>query len=482
MENADIGLVGLAVMGENLVLNIEEKGFTVAVYNRTTDKVTRFVEGRAKGKKIIPTYSVRELCASLKRPRKVMLLVKAGVAVDDFIEQLLLYLDKGDVIIDGGNSNYQDTERRAEYLQGKGLLFVGSGVSGGELGALRGPSMMPGGSPEAWPLVEDIFTAAAAKVPGGVCCQWVGSGGAGHFVKMVHNGIEYGDMQIICEAYDIMRRVLQMPAGEIAEVFARWNRGRLQSYLIEITADILAYRDNDGTPLVDRILDVAGQKGTGKWTVSSALDNGVSLTLIAESVFSRFLSSDKDIRVKASKVYPAEWMQFEGDRRQLLDDLENAVYAAKIVSYAQGFALMRMASCMKGWDLDFGAVAMLWRGGCIIRSAFLDEIKRAYDNNPALENLLLDPGFAERLRDAVPGWRRACIEAVRAGIPASAMQSAISYLDALRSENLPANLLQAQRDFFGAHTYERTDGPRGVFFHTDWTGEGGDTPSGTYDA
>ncbi|MDR3236784.1 MAG: decarboxylating NADP(+)-dependent phosphogluconate dehydrogenase [Prevotellaceae bacterium] len=479
VKKADIALIGLAVMGENLVLNMESKGFTVAVYNRTTDKVARFAESRAKGKKIIATYSLQELVASLDRPRKVMMLVKAGSAVDDLIEQLLPLLEQGDIIIDGGNSNYMDTIRRTQYVESKGLLYIGTGVSGGELGALRGPSMMPGGSPAAWAAVKDIFTAAAAKVPDGVCCEWVGANGAGHFVKMVHNGIEYGDMQIICEVYDIMRRIAKMPAGKIAEVFAQWNKGRLSSYLIEITADILAYK-HDGKPLIDYILDAAGQKGTGKWTVSAALELGTPLTLIAESVFARTLSSQKDERINASKALPLPAVAFAGDERKLIDDLESALYCAKIISYAQGFSLMRRAAVHYGWDLNFGNIALLWRGGCIIRSAFLDDIKRAFDADASLENLLLDAYFAAQIQDSEAGWRRVCVQAIGNGVPTAALSAALSYLDALRSANLPANLLQAQRDYFGAHTYERTDRPRGEFFHTNWTGEGGDTASSAY--
>lgn len=481
MGKADIGLIGLAVMGENLVMNMESKGFTVAVYNRTTEKVKNFVEGRAKGKNIIGTYSIEELIANLKTPRRVMLMVKAGKPVDDFIELLIPHLEKGDIIIDGGNSHFPDTIRRTKYLEEKGLLFIGTGVSGGEEGALKGPSMMPGGSPAAWPHVKPIFQAICAKVAdGSPCCDWVGENGAGHFVKMVHNGIEYGDMQLICEAYHLMRDLLGMSADEMHEVFKEWNEGELNSYLIEITRDILAFKDEDGKPLVDKILDTAGQKGTGKWTGIAALDEGVPLTLIGEAVFARCLSAMKEERVAASKVLTGPKPKFEGDKKAFINDIKNALYAAKIVSYAQGYTLMRSAAQTYGWNLNYGGIALMWRGGCIIRSVFLGKIKEAFDKNPGLTNLLLDPFFKEKVEAAQEGWRRVCATALTNGIPVPAFTSALCYYDGFRSEKLPANLLQAQRDYFGAHTYERVDKPRGEFFHTNWTGHGGSTSASTY--
>jgi len=480
-QKADIGLIGLAVMGENLVLNMESKGFTVAVYNRTVEKVDKFVNGRGAGKNFIGAQSIKELCDSLEKPRKVMMLVKAGKAVDDFIEQLLPHLEAGDIIIDGGNTHFPDTVRRTKYVESKGLLYVGTGVSGGEEGALLGPSMMPGGSAAAWPAVKDIFQAVAAKVEDNIpCCDWVGEDGAGHFVKMVHNGIEYGDMQIINEAYHVMKDMLGMSADEMHEVFKVWNTGDLDSYLTEITRDILAVKDEDGLPLIDKILDTAGQKGTGKWTGVSALELGVPLTLIGESVFSRCLSAQKDIRVKASKVISGPQVAFGGDKKQMIDDLKDALFGAKIISYAQGYNLMMEAAKEYNWNLNLGGIALMWRGGCIIRSVFLGDIKKAFDNNPALENLLLDPHFKTIVENAQAGWRRVCAAALSNGIPVPALTSALCYFDGLRSERLPANLLQAQRDYFGAHTYERIDKPRGEFFHTNWTGRGGDTASTTY--
>lgn len=477
---ADIGLIGLAVMGENLVLNMESKGYTVAVYNRTLDKVDAFVSGRGAGKKFIGTHSIEELVNSLERPRKVMMLVKAGQPVDDFIEQLIPYLDKGDIIIDGGNSLYTDTNRRVKYVESKGLLYIGTGVSGGEEGALHGPSMMPGGSPEAWPFVKEIFQSIAAKVNGVPCCDWVGEGGAGHFVKMVHNGIEYGDMQIITEAYQIMKDLLGLSADAQHEIFKKWNTEELDSYLIEITRDILAYKDENGNPLIDSILDAAGQKGTGKWTVDSALEVGIPLTLIAESVFARCLSAQKDLRVKVAKELSSNKPVLEGDKTQFIDDIKMALYGAKIISYAQGYNLMMEAAKEYKWNLNYGGIALMWRGGCIIRSAFLGDIKSAFDNNPQLPSLILDSFFKDKIQKAQGGWRRVCAQALLNGIPAPALTSALSYLDGLRSERLPANLLQAQRDYFGAHMYERIDKPRGEFFHTNWTGHGGDTASSTY--
>jgi len=478
---SDIGLVGLAVMGENLVLNMASKGYTVTAYNRSVEKVDNFLAGRAQGKTIRGARSIEELVASLAKPRKIMLMVKAGKAVDDFIELLIPHLEAGDIIIDGGNTHYPDTDRRTAYLREKGLHFIGTGVSGGEEGALTGPSIMPGGSPEAWPFVKDIFQGISAKVDdGSPCCDWVGENGAGHFVKMVHNGIEYGDMQLICEAYQIMKDLLGMSADEMHEVFAEWNQAELNSYLIEITRDILAYKDEDGAPLVDKILDTAGQKGTGKWTGVIALDLGIPLTLISEAVFARCLSSQKDERVQASKVISGPAPTFEGDKKAFINDLRNAVFASKIISYAQGYLLMREAAKEYGWNLNYGGIALMWRGGCIIRSSFLGNIKEAFDQNPELKNLLLDGYFAETVNAAQAGWRRVAAAAIANGIPAPTITSALTYFDGYRTARLPANLLQAQRDFFGAHTYERTDKPRGEFFHTNWTGRGGNTASTTY--
>ena len=481
MENlADIGLIGLAVMGENLVLNMESKGFTVAVFNRTVEKVDKFVNGRGSGKNFIGTKSIEELCKSLKRPRKVMMLVKAGKAVDDFIDQIIPYLEPGDVIIDGGNTHFPDTIRRTAYVESKGLLYIGTGVSGGEEGALNGPSMMPGGSPAAWDLVKPIFQSICAKAGDSPCCDWVGENGAGHFVKMVHNGIEYGDMQLICEVYQIMKDLLGMSAQEMHEVFKEWNEGELGSYLIEITRDILAYKNEENEVVVDKILDTAGQKGTGKWTGVSALDLGVPLTLIAESVFARCLSAQKNERVAASKILTGPTPAFSGDKAAFINDLKNALYASKIVSYAQGYLLMREAAKEYNWNLNNGGIALMWRGGCIIRSAFLGKIKEAFDNNPDLTNLLLDPFFKEKVLSAQESWRRVVTTAIANGIPAPCFSAALTYFDGYRTERLPANLLQAQRDYFGAHTYERIDKPRGEFFHTNWTGKGGDTAASTY--
>ena len=482
-QQADIGLIGLAVMGENLVLNMESRGFTVAVYNRTVEKVDHFVGGRGKGRKIIGTKSVKELIASLKSPRKVMLMIKAGKPVDEMIETLIPHLSKGDLIIDGGNSHFPDTIRRTKYLEQKGMLFIGTGVSGGEEGALHGPSIMPGGSSAAWPLVKPVFQSIAAKVDDGTpCCDWVGDNGAGHFVKMVHNGIEYGDMQLICEAYQIMKELLGMKPAEMHEVFKRWNTGILDSYLIEITRDILAFKDQDGSPMVDNILDAAGQKGTGKWTSEASLDLGVPLTLISEAVYARSLSAIKEERVEAAKSLHGPKDPFKADKKQLLEDLEHALYASKIVSYAQGFTLMRAAASEYKWDLNYGGIALLWRGGCIIRSAFLGKIKEAFDKNRDLPNLMLDPYFRDRLESSQTSWRRVVAAAVTAGVWTPAFSTALNYFDGYRNARLPANLLQAQRDFFGAHQYERVDKPRGQFFHTNWTGHGGDTASTAYNA
>lgn len=481
MKKADIGLIGLAVMGENLVLNMESKGFTVAVFNRTVSKVDDFINGRGKGKNFIGAHSIEELCASLEKPRKVMMLVKAGKAVDDFIDMVIPHLEPGDIIIDGGNTHYPDTNRRTAYVESKGLLYIGTGVSGGEEGALNGPSMMPGGSPAAWNAVKPIFQSICAKVSdGSPCCDWVGPNGAGHFVEMVHNGIEYGDMQLICEGYQIMKDVLGMSADEMHEVFKEWNKGEMESYLIEITRDILAYKDEDGQPIVDKILDTAGQKGTGKWTGVAALDLGVPLTLIGESVFARCLSAAKDDRVKAAKEFPAPKITFSGDKKQLIEDLKQALFASKLVSYAQGYLLMKEAAKEYGWTLNNGGIALMWRGGCIIRSTFLGNIKEAFDKNPDLSNLLMDPFFKDKILKAQEGWRRVVVAATMNGIPAPCISSALAYYDGFRSERLPANLLQAQRDYFGAHTYERLDKPRGEFFHTNWTGRGGNTFATTY--
>lgn len=479
---ADIGLIGLAVMGENLVLNMESHGSTVAVFNRTVARVNDFLAGRAKGKHIVGCQSVKELAAALKRPRKVMIMVKAGAAVDQVIEEVAPHLERGDILIDGGNTHYPDTTRRTRALKEKGLLFIGTGVSGGEEGALRGPSIMPGGDPAAWPHVKPIFQAIAAKAPdGSPCCDWVGSEGAGHYVKMVHNGIEYGDMQLICESYHLLSALAGLDAAGLHDVFDRWNKGHLDSYLIEITRDIFGYRDPEsGKPMVDLILDAAGQKGTGKWMVGSATDLGVPLTLVTEAVFARCLSAQKDERTAAAKVLHGSTPRVVEDREGFIRDVEAALYASKIISYAQGFALLRAMAKESGWTINNGAVALMWRGGCIIRSVFLGKIKEAFDRNPNLTNLLVDPYFAAELEKAQAGWRRAVGAGVANGIPLPAMSAALAYLDGYRSGRLPANLLQAQRDYFGAHTYERVDRPRGQFFHTNWTGRGGTTASTTY--
>jgi len=482
MNKADIGLIGLAVMGENLAKNIESRGFSVAVYNREPQKVKAFLQ-RNGGKSFLGASSLQELVGQLKTPRKIMMMIRAGKPVDDVIAQLIPLLSPGDIIIDGGNSHFPDTIRRTKTVEDAGLLYIGTGVSGGEEGALKGPSIMPGGSPKAWPHVKPIFQAIAAKVAGDVpCCDWVGADGAGHFVKMVHNGIEYGDMQLICEAYQLMKTYLGMTADEMHEVFATWNDGVLDSYLIEITRDILAYKDEDGSPIVENILDTAGQKGTGKWTSVAALDEGVPLTLISEAVYARCLSAIKDERVAASKILngPSPAGKFTGDKAAFIEDIKQALFASKIISYAQGYALLRAAAASYEWNLDFGGIAMLWRGGCIIRSTFLADIKQAFDENPALENLMLAPFFTKALGAAQDGWRRVCAAAMTHGVPVPAFTSALAYYDGYRSARLPANLLQAQRDYFGAHTYERMDAPRGQFFHTNWTGEGGDTAATMY--
>ena len=481
MKKADIGLIGLAVMGENLIMNMESKGFTVACYNRTVEKVDNFVNGRAKGKNIIGCHSIKELVANLEKPRKVFCMVKAGAAVDAMIDQLIPEPEPGDIIIDGGNSHFPDTIRRTQYVESKGLLYVGTGVSGGEEGALKGPSMMPGGSPAAWPFVKPIFQSICAKVENGqACCDWVGENGAGHFVKMVHNGIEYGDMQLICESYQLMRDLLGMSDDEMHEVFKQWNTTELDSYLIEITRDILAYKDTDGSPIVEKILDTAGQKGTGKWTGIAALDEGVPLTLIGEAGSTRCISAMKNDRVEAAKAYARKIPAFTGDKKEFVENIRQALYASKIISYAQGYTLMRTAAKTYDWNLNYGGIALMWRGGCIIRSVFLGKIKEAYDKNPALSNLLLDPYFKATIEKLVPAWRKVAAAACRYGIPAPTMTSALSYFDGYTTERLPANLLQAQRDYFGAHTYERLDQPRGQFFHTNWTGHGGNTTAQTY--
>ncbi|MDY0136394.1 MAG: decarboxylating NADP(+)-dependent phosphogluconate dehydrogenase [Thiomicrospira sp.] len=481
MSQADIGLIGLAVMGQNLVLNMADHGFQVTVYNRSRDKTDVFLAGTAQGKSIQGAYSLEELVGTLSHPRKIMLMVKAGHVVDDFIEQLVPLLDKGDIIIDGGNSLYTDSTRRTQYLASLGLRFIGTGVSGGEEGARFGPSIMPGGQAEAWPYVKDIFQAISAKSEGEACCDWVGPEGAGHYVKMVHNGIEYGDMQLISEAYQLMREGLGMTADECHEVFAEWNRGVLDSYLIEITADILKFKDTDGAPLVDKILDAAGQKGTGKWTGISSLEMGIPLTLITESVYARCLSALKNERVEAAKRYPRPHPTVEVEREVMLQAIHDALYASKIISYTQGYMLMAEAAKTFNWPLNYGGIALMWRGGCIIRSRFLGEIKRAYDENANLNNLLQAPFFEQAMKQAESNWRQAVMFGIQCAIPTPALSSALAFFDGYRSERVAANLLQAQRDYFGAHTYERVDQPRGQWFHTDWVGSGGNISSTTYE-
>ncbi len=478
---ADIALIGLAVMGQNLILNMNDHGFTVVAHNRTVSKVDEFLNKEAKGTQVIGAQSIPEMVAMLKKPRRVMLMVKAGKPVDEFIDQILPHLEPGDIIIDGGNSLFDDTARRVKYIESKGMLYIGTGVSGGEEGARRGPSIMPGGSPAAWPHVKNIFQSIAAKVDGDVpCCDWVGEGGAGHYVKMVHNGIEYGDMQLICEAYNLMKTGLGMSAEEMHKVFAEWNGGDLDSFLIEITRDILAFKDTDGQPLVEKILDTAGQKGTGKWTVINSQDLGIPITLIAEAVYSRCVSALKDERVKAARKLKGPRPAISGDKAKFIESIRQALYASKIVSYAQGYMLMRAAAKEYGWNLNYGGIALMWRGGCIIRSRFLGKIKEAFDNNPKLSNLMLDNYFRAEIKKSQKGWRNVVAMAAKKGIPVPAFSTALAFYDQYRSERLPANLLQAQRDYFGAHTYERLDKPRGEFFHTNWTGRGGDVSSGTY--
>lgn len=478
---ANIGLIGLAVMGENLVLNMASKGFTVAVFNRTMETVDRFIAGRGADKNIMSSQSIEQLCSCLERPRKVMMLIKAGQAVDDVIDQLVPFLDQGDIIIDGGNSNYPDTMRRCSYVESKGLYYIGAGVSGGEEGALLGPSIMPGGSAAAWPLVKPIFQKIAAKTDKGeVCCEWVGADGAGHFVKMVHNGIEYGDMQMICETYQMMKDGLGLSNNEMHQVFNEWNKGVLNSYLIEITSDILGYKSPQGEAVIDEILDAAGQKGTGKWTAVTALEFGQPLTLIGEAVFARCLSALKQERVEAAQQLSGPSRIYEGDKRAFVDDLKQALYASKIVSYAQGYQLLRVAANEHEWQLNYGQIAQMWRGGCIIRSVFLDDIKLAFDSNPELVNLMLDQFFKQAMENAQGAWRKVIVESVKLGIPMPTMGAALAYFDGYRTARLPANLLQAQRDYFGAHTYERNDKARGEFFHTNWTGRGGTTAASSY--
>lgn len=481
MSQADIALIGLAVMGQNLVLNMADHGFSVTVYNRSPDKTDAFLASSAQGKSIQAAYSLQELVDSLAKPRKVMLMVKAGQVVDDFIDQLVPLLDEGDVIIDGGNSLYTDSTRRTQQLATKGIRFIGTGVSGGEEGARFGPSIMPGGQAEAWPYVKDIFQAISAKSEGEACCDWVGPEGAGHYVKMVHNGIEYGDMQLISEAYQLMREGLGMTADECHQTFSAWNKGVLDSYLIEITADILAFKDDDGEPLVDKILDAAGQKGTGKWTGISSLEMGVPLTLITESVYARCLSALKTQRQQAAKTFPRSLPTVEVERDVMLQAIHDALYAAKIISYTQGYMLMAQAAKEFNWPLNYGGIALMWRGGCIIRSRFLGEIKAAYDNNPALDNLLQAPFFEQAIKQTEANWRQAVIFGIHNAIPTPALSSALAFFDGYRSETVSANLIQAQRDYFGAHTYERVDKPRGQWFHTDWVGSGGNISSTTYE-
>ncbi len=482
--NCDIGLIGLAVMGQNLVLNMNDHGYRVAVFNRTVSKVDEFIAHEAKGTRVVGTHSIEELIGALKKPRRVMLMVKAGETVDQMIEQLAPHLEKGDIIIDGGNSHFPDTNRRAKALNEKGILFIGTGVSGGEEGARFGPSIMPGGNIEAWPHVKDIFQSIAAKVEdGSPCCDWVGEDGAGHYVKMVHNGIEYGDMQLICEAYQLLKQGLGLSSDELHEVFADWNKGELDSFLIEISAEIFTKRDEDGAPLIDKILDTAGQKGTGKWTGISALDLGTPVTLIGEAVFARCLSSLKEERTAASKVLKGPKPPSGGpERKAFIEDVRRALYCSKVISYAQGYMLLREAAKEQGWHLNMGGIALMWRGGCIIRSRFLGKIKAAYDKNPNLTNLLLDDFFSGVLNNYQESWRQAIIHGIRHGVPTPALSTALAFYDGYRAERLPANLLQAQRDFFGAHTYERIDKPRGEFFHTNWTGRGGRVASGSYNA
>jgi len=482
MPQADIGLIGLAVMGQNLALNMNDHGFTVAVFNRTTSKVDDFLQGPAKGTHILGSHSLKELFSLLKRPRRVMLMVKAGAPVDEFIEHCLPFMEPGDILIDGGNSLFTDTNRRCQQLKEKGIVFIGAGISGGEEGARHGPSIMPGGNAQGWPHVKDIFQSIAAKVDGEPCCHWVGDEGAGHYVKMVHNGIEYGDMELISETYHLLKAGLNLSPEEMQQVFEEWNKHELDSYLIEITSRIFLVKDTDGKMLLDKILDVAGQKGTGKWTVINALDLGMPLTLITEAVFSRFLSSLKEERLEASRLLEGPTTKYKGSREEFISNVRQALYASKIISYAQGFMLMRQAASEYHWKLNCGSIALMWRGGCIIRSLFLGNIKKAYDTNPNLKNLLFDDFFRGELKKVQNGWRKTVSTAVEMGLTVPCISTALAFYDGYRSAHLPANLIQAQRDFFGAHTYERTDKPRGEFFHTNWTGSGGSVSSGSYNA
>ena len=479
---ANIGLIGLGVMGQNLVMNMNDHGFKVAVFNRHGHTVDEFLHDTAKETQVVGAASVEILVDLLETPRKIMLMVKAGEVVDMYIDKLVPLLSAGDIIIDGGNSLFTDSNRRTDALKEKGILFIGAGVSGGEEGARHGPSIMPGGNPDAWAAVKPIFQAISAKVGDEPCCDWVGEQGAGHYVKMVHNGIEYGDMQLICEAYQLLSEGLGLTTDEMQAVFAKWNQGALSSYLIEITANILGFKDADGAPLVDKILDAAGQKGTGKWTALNALDLGMPLTLIAESVFARCLSAQKEERVKAAAILPKAKVEFSGDKQAMIDAIGDALYAAKIISYTQGFRLLKEAAAEYKWNLNYGQIALMWRGGCIIRSQFLGDIKVAYEKNPELDDLLLADYFVSAMQKADAGWRKAIILGVELGIATPAFSSALAYFDGYRTARLPANLLQAQRDYFGAHTYERLDKPRGEFFHTDWIGSGGKVASTTYSA
>jgi 6-phosphogluconate dehydrogenase len=482
MKKADIGMIGLAVMGENLVMNMASKGFLVSAFDIDSKRVLDFTEGRAKGKTIQTYTNLKDFVSSLEKPRKIMMMIRAGSPVDQVIDQLIPLVDQGDIIIDGGNSNYQDSTRRTEYLKQKGIHFIGSGVSGGEEGALNGPSIMPGGSPEAWEPIKPIFQAISADVNGDKCCEWIGENGAGHFVKMVHNGIEYGDIQLITEAYQLMRDLLQLSHDDMSDIFKAWNQTELDSYLIEITGEILAVKDTDGEPLVSKILDKAGQKGTGKWTAITSLEENVALTMITEAVYARIISSQKDERVEAAKAYPKTIKPYVGNKLSFIEDIRKALYAAKIISYAQGYDLMRAAAKTYNWNLNYSGIAKIWRGGCIIRSAFLNNIKEAYEKNPELPNLIMDDFFKNQMKDLLDSWRKVVGTAVINGIPTPAMSSALSYFDSYTTASLPANLLQAQRDYFGAHTYERVDQPKGKFFHTNWTGRGGDTSSTTYNS
>jgi len=478
----DICVMGLAVMGQNLAMNFNDHGYTVVAYNRTPSKVDDFLKGAAHGSNIVGAKSVKEMVSSLKRPRKIMLMIKAGDPVDSAIKEMLPHLEEGDLIIDGGNSHYPDTERRCKELEKRGILFIGCGVSGGEEGARHGPSMMPGGNPKGWPLVKEMLQSIAAHVDEKPCCDWVGNGGAGHYVKMVHNGIEYGDIQVICEAYHLLEKLLGCSQKELKEIFTKWNEGELNSFLIEIASKIFNFPDVDGKPLLDKILDKAGQKGTGKWTAVSSFDFSIPLTLIGESVYARNLSALKEERERVSKVYQYPEQLFQGDKNEMVENIRQALYASKLISYAQGFMLMREASKNYDWNLNYAAIALMWRGGCIIRSVFLGEINKAFTKNPQLENLLFDPFFQEAINSGVGGWRKTIGAAVEKGIPAPCFSAALSFFDGIRSENLPANLLQALRDFFGAHTYQRKDKPKDEAFHTRWTEESGDVSSGTYNA